>query len=363
MAKKLAVDKGLFSAVVVLVGFGLVMVYSTSDQSPSTAAPVVNMSPLIKQLFVGLVGFLVMLGMTQIDYRLLRRPWVVYGIMAGVLALLVAVLSSPSLNNSHRWLFFGGFSFQPSELAKIGLVVYLAYQIDRKRDLINTRVVLIPCGVAVFILSILILVQPDFGMTALLAAVAVSMFFLGGLAWRYVFYAGVALLPALALAIFMRPDKVQRLLTFLDPSAADPQKEGYQIKMALTAVGSGGVSGVGLGESVQKLANLPMAESDFIYAVVCEELGLIGGVGLLLVFAFFTWRGFVAGRDAPDTFGRYLAWGLTAALSIQALLHMSISVGLAPTTGMTLPFVSYGGSSLIVSLLCCGLLLNVSQHA
>jgi cell division protein FtsW len=275
--------------------------------------------------------------------------------------LLVAALQSPELENTNRWVWIGGVSVQPSEIAKLSLVLYLAYQIDKKWDRINRASLLIPCVVATTLFVVLILLQPDFGTAAIVLATAGLMLFLAGLAWRYVALAVALAMPALWFLVVSVPYRRQRLLTFLSPDA-DPLGTGWQVDQSLIAVGSGGVFGLGLGQSVQKLHFLPMADSDFIFAILSEELGLLGSLAVLVLFAVFLWRGLRAGVRAPETFGRFLAWGLGGMISMQAMLNIGVALALLPTTGAPLPLLSNGGSSLVTTLAACGLVLNVSQH-
>lgn len=363
MARKLSFDKVLLSAVVLLLGLGLVMVYSASvATSEGDVESVFGNSPFHRQLIAAVVGLAGMAVAMQVDYRWLRKRWVLYPVVGGVLALLVCALSSPILNASRRWLFVGGVSVQPSEFAKLAAVLFLAYQLDRKWARVNHPSLLIPTGLVLAAMSVLILLQPDFGTAGMVLLISGLMLFLGGLAWRYVVLAGLIALPAFWILVLSVPYRRNRILAFMEPDL-DPQGIGFQVQQSLIAVGSGGLFGLGPGQGVQKLHFLPFANSDFIYAIVCEELGLVGALGVLLLFAVFGWRGLVAGGKAPDTFGRFLAWGMTCTLLLQALIHMSISIQLLPTTGIPLPLVSYGGSSLVTSLVASGVLLNVSQHA
>jgi cell division protein FtsW len=280
--------------------------------------------------------------------------------VGAVILLLIAVLFAPELNNTRRWLLIGGLSVQPSEIAKLGTVAFVAYQIQAKQDH-ESRDLILPCGLLLGIVSALILLQPDLGTTVLISGTMILMLFLAGIRWRY-FAAGiVALLPALWFLVYSVPYRRQRLMAFLDPDL-EPLRSGYQARQSLIAIGSGGLLGRGLGESLQKLYFLPHPHSDFVYSIVGEELGLVGGVGVLGLFGVFAWRGLRTGWRAPDLFGRYLAWGLTGVLVLQAFIHMSVALALMPTKGIPLPFISYGGSSLLVSLVACGVLLNVSQH-
>ena len=207
----------------------------------------------------------------------------------------------------------------------------------------------------------LILLEPDLGTAVLLLTTAAVLLFLAGLAWRYVLGVVLAGLPVIYFLVVSAPYRARRLTAFLDPEA-DALGSGFQVLQSLIAVGSGGITGLGLGGSLQKLYYLPHPHSDFVYAIVCEELGMVGGLGLLAAFGVFVWRGVRAGLEAPDRFGSYLAWGITALIATQALFHVSVSLALLPTKGIPLPFISYGGSSLVSTLAACGILLNVSQH-
>lgn len=362
MAKKLAFDPLLFAAVVLLLAFGVVMVYSASVVNiDATQHSALSVHPFLKQLVAACVGLALMFIAMHVDYRFLRRPAVLYSILGGVLVLLVLALLSPALNSTHRWIFLAGVSLQPSELAKIAGVLFLAYQIDRKWGRINEIAVLLPCVLTTVLLAVLILLEPDFGTTAILLTVAGLLLFLAGLSWKYVAGTAAAVLPVVWLLVMAVPYRRQRVFTFLSPEA-DPLGSGFQVLQSMIAVGSGGPWGLGLGQSVQKLHFLPFAESDFIFAIVAEELGLFGSVGVVVLFLLFFWRGMRAGSRAPDPFGRFLAWGLTSMVTLQALINISVAVAVLPTTGAPLPLISYGGSSLVATLLACGLVLNVSQH-
>ena len=360
MAKKLAFDRLLFTVVVLLVGIGLVMVYSASAPMARAQGHAVNPF-LVRQLAAAAIGFGAMFAVMHLDYRLLKRPAVVGALLAGVFALLVLVLFGPQLNATRRWLFVGGVSIQPSELAKLALIPFVAYQLDRARERVNRRETLLPVGLVTGAVAGLVVLQPDLGTAVLLVLTVGTLLFLGGLAWRYVL-AGAALgLPVAALLVWAEPYRRARLFSFLDPER-DPLGSGFQALQSLIAVGSGGLGGLGPGESVQKLYFLPYPHSDFIYSIVAEELGLVGALVVLGLFAILFWRGARAGLKAPDPFGRYLGWGFVALLALQAMINISVALALLPTKGIPLPFLSYGGSSLVVSLTACGVLLNVSQH-
>ncbi len=359
MARKLVFDRGLFATVLLLTGLGLVMVYSASAVF---ARESVALNPLFaKQSIAALLGLAAMLAVMHVDYRHLSRPIVIYGLLFGVLVLLIAVLFTPAMNNARRWFFIAGVSVQPSELAKLVLIPYIAYQIDRKSDRLDSYAFLVPCAGATAVLAALIIFGRDLGTTVLVCAPPLVMLFLAGLRLRYLMVGGAFLLPMVVLAVVSEPYRFKRLTAFLAPEN-DPLGTGFQPLQSLIAVGSGGIFGLGPGNSLQKLYFLPSPHADFIFSIVGEELGLVGALGVLILFAIFLWRGVVAGQRAPELFGRYLAWGLTSLVVIQALIHISVALSLMPTTGVPLPLISHGGSSLVTTLVACGLVLNVSQH-
>jgi cell division protein FtsW len=360
MAKKLAFDKVLFTTVVLLMFFGLVMVYSASAALSHDQGALSHF--LVKQSLASGLGLVLMAWLMHVDYRRLREPAVIYTLLGLCLVLLVGVLFAPQLNATRRWFFLGGISIQPSELAKLALIPFLAYQIEKKQERVNELSFLLPTGFFTALMAALILLEPDMGTAVLLCATFFLMIFLAGLSWRYILAALAVVPPLLGALVMMEPYRRQRLFAFLDPEK-DPLGSGFQALQSLIAVGSGGVFGLGPGKSVQKLFFLPHPESDFIFSIVAEELGMIGALAVVAAFAVLAWRGLAAGAKAPDAFGRYLGWGLTGVLVIQALLNVSVTVALLPTKGIPLPFISYGGSSLVVTLCICGVLLNLSQHA
>ena len=361
MAKKLAFDKVLFIVVIVLLAIGLTMVYSASSamarEQPGGRNPF-----LVKQMLAAVVGLALMWLVMHLDYRLLQKRPMIYLGLACVLGLLALALFQPSLNGTRRWILVGGMSFQPSELAKLAVVVYLAYQIARQEERQHIYELLVPSAGAIAILVSLIMVQPDMGTAGLVAITGALMLFVAGVPWRFFLGGVAALVPLVYLAVRLEPYRWQRITAFLDPEKYQ-LGAGFQADQSLVAIGSGGLFGLGLGDSIQKLYYLPHPQSDFLYSIVAEELGMIGALVVLALFAVLLWRGVRAGLRAPDTFGRHLAWGLTALIVVQALLHLSVAVSIIPTTGVPLPLLSAGGSSLVVTLVGCGLLLGVSQHA
>lgn len=360
MAKKLAVDKVLFTTIVLLLSFGLVMVYSASA-ALARGNGAWNLF-LVKQGVAAGFGLVLMIGLMSLDYRHLRRPAVLYTLMGLVLALLVVVLFAPELNATHRWIFVAGVSIQPSELAKLALIPFLADLIEKREEQVNSPAFLLPAALFTTLLAGLILLQPDMGTAVLLGATAFLLTFLAGLSWRYLACAFALVPPLIAALVWMEPYRRERLFAFIDPEK-DPLGSGFQALQSLIAVGSGGVFGLGAGKSMQKLFFLPHPESDFIFSIVAEELGMLGALAVVAAFGVLAWRGVRAGLKAPDVFGRYLGWGLTGVLVMQALINVSVTIALLPTKGIPLPFISYGGSSLVVTLCACGVLLNISQHA
>jgi cell division protein FtsW len=357
MAKKLAFDKVLFTIVVLLMFFGLVMVYSASSAFSESGIS----HFLVKQSVAAGLGLLLMACLMHLDYRRLRSPAVIYTLLACCYLLLVGGNVSPQLSDTRRWFWMCGFSVKPSELAKLALIPFLAYQIDKKEERVNELSFLVPAGFFTALTAALILLEPDMGTAVLLGATFFLMIFLAGLSWRYILAATAVVPPLLLFLVLMEPYRRQRLFTFLDPEK-DPLGSGFQALQSLIAVGSGGVFGLGPGKSVQKLFFLPHPESDFIFSIVAEELGMIGALAVVAALSVLAWRGLRAGAKAPDAFGRYLGWGLTGVLVMQALINVSVTIALLPTKGIPLPFISYGGSSLVVTLCICGVLLNISQH-
>lgn len=361
MAKKLAFDSVLFTTVLVLVGFGLTAVYSASVATAKNHQGSES-ALMMKQVVAAAVGFILMWLLMHFNYRLFGRKWVVWSLFGLTVGLLLLALLSPTLNNTNRWLIVAGMSFQPSELAKFAVVPLLAYQLAKTDTLRENRRYVLLAMLTAGVLAFLVLLGRDLGTATMLVATTALLLFLAGLpAWR-ILAAGALVAPLVAAAIYFEPYRRARWLAFLDP-AADPQGAGFQALQSLIAVGSGGIFGLGLGQGIQKLHFLPYPHSDFVFSIVAEELGLAGSLVLVGLFGVLVWRGVRAGRRAPDPLGRYLAWGLTGALGIQAAVHISVALALLPATGITLPFVSYGGSSLVASLAASGVILNVSQHA
>lgn len=362
MARTLRSDKLLFGSTLLLVAASVVMVYSASAVQAQTKYEA-QYHFLLRQLAWAVLGFVLMLGVMRVDYHQLRRPAVIWTLLAVVGIGLLAVFLSAPTNNARRWLSFGGISVQPSELAKLAAVLFTAALLERRMHRINELgYALLPIGIVVLVLAGLIVLEPDFGTAMMIVLVVTAIVFAAGLSYRYLFGVVLLLLPAVMTLVMFKSYRLKRLLIFLDPWQ-DPLGSGFQIIQALIAVGSGGAFGKGLMNGVQKLYYIPEPHTDYIYAVIGEELGLVGTTLIVVCFAIIAWRGLRTSLLAPDRFGSLLALGLTMMVTLQALVNISVVIDLLPPKGIPLPFVSNGGSSLLVSLVGMGILLNISQHA
>jgi cell division protein FtsW len=360
VAKKLSTDLLLLAVTVALLGFGLVMVWSAS----SALAQERHGGPyyfLLKQIAWGALGLAGMGAALRLDYRTLRRPAVVYSLLVVSTLLLVVVLFLRPVNDTHRWIRLGALSFQPAELAKLAIVVYLAYHVERRAERVNELVTLFPALLLLGWLGFLILIQPDLGTAFCLVLTGAVLLYVAGVRFKYFAALAIPAVVVLYAAVMSVPWRRVRITSFIDPWS-DPQGAGYQVIQSLIAVGTGGVTGVGLMEGRQKLFYLPYPYSDFIFAVIGEELGMLGALAVVLAFVVLLWRGLKAAWGAPDDFGRFLAAGVTLSIVFQALINVSVVLGLLPTKGIPLPFISAGGSSLVFALFGVGLVANVSQH-
>jgi cell division protein FtsW len=284
-------------------------------------------------------------------------------LLAVVVGALVLLPFLPAAAKTHRWIQLPGFSFQPSELAKLALIFFLAYFLEARKNNVNDIMfTLLPVGLIVGLLAGLIVIQPDLGTAVALLLISVILLLVAGLDLRWIALSAMLSVPALYVLVFRVKWRRDRILAFLHPSD-DPLGISYQINQSLISVGAGGILGLGYMEGKQKLFYLPEAHTDFIFAVVGEELGLIGTCVLVALFMVFLWRGLRTAMRAPDLFGFYLALGIAMMVCVQAFINMSVVLGLVPTKGIPLPFLSYGGSSFIVMLAGVGILLNVSQQS
>jgi cell division protein FtsW len=362
MAKRVGVDKWLFGVVLLLTLFGLVMVFSAS----AVLAKAQYGTPyqyVLKQGMYALFGMGALVVLMQVDYRRYNSPRVVFPAMAMTTLLLVSVFAMHALNNTHRWIKFGAFfTFQPSELAKPMTVLFLAWFLQtRMHTMDDWKHTVLRAALPPLVFIALILKEPDLGTALVCAAVTMLMLYLAGLQLKYIAIALLASSPVLYWMLFRVPWRRARMIAFLNPEA-DPRGTGFHIMQSLIAVGTGGVRGLGLMEGRQKLYFLPEAWTDFIFANISEELGLLGALALVAMFVFFGYRGLRTAFLSKDPFARFLAFGLTTAILIQAFFNISVALSLLPTKGITLPFISFGGTSIFFTLAGMGVLLNVTRE-
>jgi len=363
MPRKLAPDVWLFGVAIVLLSAGVVMVYSAS----AIVAADRFHDPfffLKKQLFWAGLGLGCLWGGMLLDYRWLER--LVMPLLVLSFALLVLVLVPPfgqSINGTRRWFHLGPASFQPVELAKFSLVLYLASFLTRRQEIIaRFSGGLLPILLVAGGLAALTLLQPDLGNALALIILTLALAYMAGARVQHMAAIAGCALPVVIALIAMKPYRLRRMVAFMNPWD-DPQGSGFQIIQSFLALGSGGWVGVGLGDSKQKLFYLPEPHTDFIFAIIGEELGLVGATSVVALFALLIWRGLRVGLRAPDAFGAYLGLGLTIMLATQTLVNLGVVTGVLPTKGLPLPFISFGGSALFVTMLCAGVLLNISQLA
>lgn len=362
MPRRMSYDKILFLTAGILMLGGLLMVGSTSFWA-SMRYDLPTDHYLVRQCVWMCLGLVAMLVMMNVPYqRLANGRLILAGIALSLLALTVVFAMAP-VNGAHRWLILGPLRLQPSEFVKLFAVLFTAWVLARKEGQVNDFwSVPLPLAIVLGPIVVLIVLEPDLGSTVMLLAAVSVLVFVAGLRWRYVFALAGAGAGALAVSVFFAQYRLERVLAFI---RADDNIEtiDYHLRQSLVALGHGGSFGLGLGGGQQKAYFLPEAHTDFVYAVIGEEFGLIGTVFVLVAFLLFFWRGLRAAMGAPDRFGLYLALGITTLIVLQALVNMSVCVGLFPTKGLALPFLSYGGSSLLATLAATGVLLNVSQHS
>ncbi len=361
MAKRVSVDKWLFTVTLILVFVGLVMVFSASAVMAKErfGSPY---SFLLKQLAWAGAGIAAMLVVMNIDYRKFRRPSVVFTFLGITSLLLIAVFFFRDSHNTHRWIKLGGLSLQPSELAKPALILYLAYFLEtRWQQITDWKNVLIPAAAPMVLFCLLIVKEPDLGTAIACASITASILFVAGMRTRYLWYALAAALVPLYFLIVRVPWRWARVEAFLDPFK-DPQGKGFHIIQSMIAVSTGGLTGMGLMEGKQKLFYLPEPHTDFIFAVTAEEFGLWGSILIVLLFAIFLYRGIRVALRTEDMFAKFLATGITSMVVVQALFNMSVVLDMMPAKGIPLPFISYGGSSLFLTLASVGVLLNITQQ-
>jgi cell division protein FtsW len=361
LAKRVGVDKWLFGTVLLLVLFGLVMVFSAS--AVMAKATVGSAYAYVsKQAMWALLGLIALFILMRIDYRKYNNPKIIFPLMAVTGIMLMGVFAWRSMNGAHRWLHFGPASLQPSELAKPVIVLFLAWFLQtRIHAMDDIKQTILPAVIPPLLYIGLILKEPDLGTALVCAAILMMMLFLAGMQMKWIFAALGCAAPIMYYMLFHVAWRAARMKVFLNPEA-DPRGAGFHILQSLIAVGTGGIRGLGLMEGRQKLFYLPEPHTDFIFANICEELGLIGAICVVAAFCILGYRGLRAAFLSTDPFARFLAFGLTSAILVQAFFNMSVVLALLPTKGITLPFISSGGTSLFVTLACMGVLLNITRE-
>ena len=362
MAKRVGVDKWLFGVTVLLVFIGLLMVFSASAVMAKEryGSPYTFVS---RQAIWAVLGLITMTGFMQIDYRKYNKPSVVFPAVAVTILLLMSVFLMRDSHHTYRWLHYGSYlSFQPSEIAKPVLVLFLAWFLQDKLNAIQDwRNTLVPAALPSLVFILLILREPDLGTALVCAAVTGLMLYLAGAELKYFAYTALAAAPVLYLLLFRVAWRRARMMAFIHPEA-DPQGAGFHTIQSLIAVGTGGIFGRGFMEGVQKLFYLPEPHTDFIFANIAEELGLVGALAIVALFVVLGYRGLRAASLSKDIFARFLAFGITATILIQAFFNISVVLALVPTKGITLPFISSGGTSLFFTLASVGVLLNLTRE-
>jgi len=362
MAKRVSVDRWLFVVTLLLIFAGLVMVFSASAVMAKERYGSAYFF-LLRQLGWAVIGVLLMVAAMQVDYRRYKNPAVVFSCLGLTTLVLIAVFFVDRAHHTHRWIHWGPLSFQPSELAKPALILFLAFFLENRVNAIEDwRNTILPAVIPTLAFIGLIVFQPDLGTAIACAAITVCVLFVAGMRMRYLLYGFLASLPVLYLLIFRVAYRRARMMAFWNPYA-DPQGHGFHIIQSLIAVSTGGITGVGLMEGKQKLFYLPEPHTDFIFAVTAEELGLVGSLILIALFVIFLWRGIRTAVRTQDFFGRFLAVGITCMIVVQAFINISVVLGMMPTKGIPLPFISYGGTSLLCAMACVGVLLNISKQA
>jgi cell division protein FtsW len=361
MAKRVGVDKWLFGTVLLLVLFGLVSVFSAS----AVLAKATLGSPyayVIKQAAYALAGMIALFILMRVDYRKYNNPKLIFPLMGITALLLLGVFAMSGMNGAHRWIRVAGATLEPSELAKPVIVLFLAWFLQtRIHSIDNVKETILPAVIPPLLYIGLILKEPDLGTALVCAAVLMLMLYLAGLQLKWIGLAILAAAPVMYYMLFRVAFRRARMIVFLNPDA-DPKGAGFHILQSLIAVGSGGIRGRGLMEGVQKLFYLPEPHTDFIFANICEELGMIGALCVVAAFCILGYRGLRAAFLSTDPFARFLAFGLTTAILVQAFFNMSVVLALLPTKGIPLPFISSGGTSVFVTLACMGVLLNVTRE-
>jgi cell division protein FtsW len=362
MAKRVSVDKTLFTVTLLLVFVGLIMVFSASAVMAKErfGSPY---SFVLRQFSWAIAGVITMFLLMKVDYRRYRNQAIVFSLVGLTILFLISVFFLDRSHNTHRWFRLGPLSFQPSELAKPAAIVYLAWFLEQRvKQMGDWRHTLLPAVAPPLLMAALIAMQPDLGTAISIALITLAILFVAGMDMKFFLYPLAAAPVIFYFLVWRVPWRHQRILAFMDPYS-DPLGKGFHVIQSLISVSTGGITGMGLMEGKQKLFFLPEPHTDFIFAVIGEEFGLLGTLFVVTLFAIFLYRGVRAAVVTRDTFGRYLATGMVAMICIQAFFNISVVLALLPTKGIPLPFISYGGSSLFVMLASVGVLLNITQQA
>jgi cell division protein FtsW len=361
MAKRVGVDKWLFGTVLLLVLFGLVMVFSAS--AVMAKATVGSPYAFVRnQAIWAVLGMIALFILMRVDYKKYNNPKLIFPLMGITGLLLIGVFVMPGMNGAHRWIRVPGMTMQPSELAKPVIILFLAWFLQTRIHTIDdVKETLLPAVLPPLVFILLILKEPDLGTSMVCASVLMLMLYLAGMQMKWIGLALAAAAPVMYYMLFHVAWRAARMKAFLNPEA-DPRGAGFHIMQSLIAVGTGGIRGLGLMEGRQKLFFLPEPQTDFIYANICEELGIIGAICVVAAFVVLGYRGLRAAFLSTDPFARFLAFGLTTAILVQAFFNMSVVLAMVPTKGLPLPFISSGGTSLFVTLACMGVLLNVTRE-
>ena len=361
MAKRVGADKWLFGTVLLLVLFGLVMVFSAS--AVMAKATVGSPYAFVRnQALWAVLGMIALFILMRIDYRKYNNPKLIFPLMGITGLLLIGVFVMPGMNGAHRWIRIPGMTMQPSELAKPVIILFLAWFLQTRIHTIDdVKETLLPAALPPLVFIALILKEPDLGTSMVCAAVLMMMLYLAGMQMKWIWISLAAVAPLMYYMLFHVAWRAARMKAFMNPEA-DPRGAGFHIMQSLIAVGTGGIRGLGLMEGRQKLFFLPEPQTDFIYANICEELGLIGALCVVAAFCLLGYRGLRTAFLSRDPFARFLAFGLTTAILVQAFFNMSVVLAMVPTKGIPLPFISSGGTALFVTLACMGVLLNVTRE-
>ncbi|AVX20991.1 MULTISPECIES: putative lipid II flippase FtsW [Carboxydocella] len=368
--KRHGADLMLLGAILVLLTIGLLMVFSASSieaMLPKNGNPGEFGNPLAffyRQSVAAGIGLVLMFAILRQDYRKLIG-WKKIIFSATIILLVLVLIAGESRNGNKAWLGAGGFSLQPSEMAKLSLVIMLAAYFEREERLVKRgkkrKISYVPAIIQVVLILVLVGLEGDAGSAGVICLIAAVVLFAAGIPWAWIGALAAVLVPVAVLAVTTVGYRLKRFTVFLDPFQ-DPLGYGFQQAQALLAIGSGGLLGVGLGDGKSKYLWLPEQHNDFIFAVLAEEMGFIGGIIVFTLFAIVLYRVYEISKKAPDTFGRLLVTGMGAVLLVEALVNLAMVLDVFPVVGVTLPFISYGGSSLLFKLIAAGIILNVSRY-